>query len=71
MGEATLDRAGRWHSTAPVLEKYLNVRFGPKLLPPSPAAGVNPFSAQAVEARAVLGGTLSWPEAGGVEGRVY
>jgi hypothetical protein len=58
--EAHLDDNGEWIANDDTLEKLLNARFNPVLFPPSPAAGISEFAAQAREAARQLGGELEW-----------
>lgn len=59
---AELENNGKWSSDSPSLERFLNRFFGPKTIPPSPAAGFSEYANQAREAAQMLQGELVWNE---------
>lgn len=71
---ASLRPDGKWSATLRFWEEYLNLRFDPETIPPSPAAGSNQFAGQARAAADDLKGELTFPPEkpeDNVEGRVY
>lgn len=60
--KAVLGDDGVWSSGNEAFARYLNLRFGKELIPPSPAAGKNPFGRQAVRASKVLKVEVKWGE---------
>lgn len=70
---AFLPPDGKWVSSNKILEVTLNTLYSPRLYPPSPAAGSNQFSLQAVAAGRELGVPVEWigePDLS-ANGRVY